>query len=62
MHVSEAMALAAFDRFEEASARASRILRGEQLGLFDLTCREANEWRGIWLACEREAARLEPTA
>ncbi|WP_187775594.1 hypothetical protein [Luteimonas suaedae] len=53
-HVIAAAADAAFDRYEEASARAARYLTGAQLELFDTVSAEAAEWRGIWLACERE--------
>ncbi|MEZ0470082.1 hypothetical protein [Luteimonas salinilitoris] len=51
--IIEAAADAAFDRYEEASARAARYLTGAQPELFDTASAEAAEWHGIWQACER---------
>lgn len=56
-HVIEAAADEAFDRYEEASARAARYLSGSQQDLFDTARAEAREWHGIWQACESELAR-----
>lgn len=55
--IIEAAADAAFDRYEEASARAAAFFNGSQPDLFDAAPREraiAREWHGIWIACERE--------
>lgn len=45
----------AWDRYEDASARASRFLRGEQRDLVDTAHLEAAEWLAIYRAVERHA-------
>jgi len=59
MHISETLADMAWERYEEVSARAARYLSGEQMDLFHSfdTCALADEWWGIWRACEAEATR-----
>lgn len=58
-HISTALADAAWERYEQASATASRYLRGDQLDF--VTVAEEREARDFWLdtylACEREALR-----
>lgn len=56
-HISVALADAAFDRYEEASAAVARYVRGQQQDLFVATedRQRAAFWRDTWLSCEREA-------
>lgn len=44
----------AWEKYCEASERASAFLRGDQLNIFDISHAETREWGGIWQACERE--------
>lgn len=61
-HISAVLADVAWDRWEVASARARASLSGKQFDLFDTAFSEMEEWRGIALACEREALRVEGRA
>jgi len=56
-HISAALADMAWQQYEDASARASRFITGQQFDLLDTSHAEAREWLGIALDCEREAMR-----
>lgn len=56
---AQALARVAFNEYTLALS-ALAFVRGAQPGLFDVAdaSARAKEWRGIWLACELEAARV----
>ncbi|MEH6416215.1 hypothetical protein [Pseudomonas sp. CGJS7] len=56
-HISTALSDAAWERYEQASATASRYLRGEQLDLVTTADERAvrSFWLDTYLACERVA-------
>lgn len=55
----QALAVVAFNQYTLALS-ALAFIRGSLPGLFDVAdaSARAKEWRGIWLACEREAHRV----
>ena len=56
----QVLARIAYDRYTQALS-ALAFVSGSQLGLFDAATASARakEWSGIWLACEREAHRVQ---
>lgn len=58
-HISGALADAAFDRYEVASAQAARYIAGQQLDFVNMAQERAERdfWRDMWLSCESEALR-----